>query len=166
MGTGGHLATAAASPWQLLTGGRSGVCSFGSWCRRSAALSSCIESSPSYVSPYHFRVARFFPARYTKTGETIPNYHRITKWQQNKPNGHNIFQMGIKYINIYLQRLSKIYTNWDLGLKIYHLATLYHFPGHKLSHTLILKPVLMCACIDKQIFRLQYKNVRISLTAM
>jgi hypothetical protein len=33
-------------------------------------------------------------------------------------------QMAIKYTCILFARPSKIYPNWDFGLKIYHLATL------------------------------------------
>jgi hypothetical protein len=58
------------------------------------------------------RVARFFVTQYTKTGENIPNYYNITKWPLNIPNGRKIFQMTIKYTNIFhskaLQDLPKL----------------------------------------------------------
>jgi hypothetical protein len=44
------------------------------------------------------KVARFFLVRDTKTGKYVPNQH---KNYQNFPNGLKIFQMAIKYINIF-----------------------------------------------------------------
>jgi hypothetical protein len=44
--------------------------------------------------------------KYTKWPQNIPNGHRIyqmatkyTKWPQNIPNGHKIYQMATKYTN-------------------------------------------------------------------
>jgi hypothetical protein len=70
--------------------------------------------------------------KYTKWPQNIPNGHKIyqmatkyTKWPQNIENGHKIDQMVKKYINIFhcktLQNLTQILI---FGLKIYHLATL------------------------------------------
>jgi hypothetical protein len=42
------------------------------------------------------RVARFFLVQHTKTGENIPNNHKITKWPQHIPNGPKIDQMVLK----------------------------------------------------------------------
>jgi hypothetical protein len=47
------------------------------------------------------RVARFFVLQYTKTRENVPKDHQITQRKYNIPNGHNIFQMVIKYANIF-----------------------------------------------------------------
>jgi hypothetical protein len=47
------------------------------------------------------RVARFFVTQYTTTGKNIPNYQKNTKCPLNIPNAHYIFQMGIKYTNIF-----------------------------------------------------------------
>jgi hypothetical protein len=51
------------------------------------------------------RVARFFLAQHTKTGNHVPNDHKMyqmaikySKWSQNIPNGLKIFQMVSKYI--------------------------------------------------------------------
>jgi hypothetical protein len=49
---------------------------------------------------FFIRVARFFFLHDTKTSENIPNYHRITKWPLNMPNGRNIFEMSRTYTNI------------------------------------------------------------------
>jgi hypothetical protein len=43
-----------------------------------------------------FNVARFFLAKHTKKGK-----YTYTKWPQNVPNGLTIFQMAIKYTNIF-----------------------------------------------------------------
>jgi hypothetical protein len=51
--------------------------------------------------PVDIRVARFFLTPYTKTGKNIPNYHNITKWQKTVPNRRKIFQLAIKYTNIF-----------------------------------------------------------------
>jgi hypothetical protein len=60
-----------------------------------------------------------------KTGKNIPNYHKIyqsaiiyTKW-------HEIFQIVIKYTNIYHPKALQILPKFGiLGLKTNHLATL------------------------------------------
>jgi hypothetical protein len=45
---------------------------------------------------------------------TYQNWERLTKWQQNVPNGCKLFPMGIKFIKkISIPRPSKIYPNWD-----------------------------------------------------
>jgi hypothetical protein len=33
----------------------------------------------------------------------MPNYHKITKWPIHVPNGSKIFQIAIKYSNIFLR---------------------------------------------------------------
>jgi hypothetical protein len=35
-----------------------------------------------------------------------------------------MFQTAIQYTNLFITRPSKMYTNWDFGTKINHLATL------------------------------------------
>jgi hypothetical protein len=42
--------------------------------------------------------------QYTKADENIPNCHINAKWPLNIPNGHNIFQMAIKYTSIFHSR--------------------------------------------------------------
>jgi hypothetical protein len=54
-----------------------------------------------------------FCTQYTKTGENIPNYHNLTKWPYNWPNGRKILQMTIKIPTFAILRPSKIYPNWD-----------------------------------------------------
>jgi hypothetical protein len=44
------------------------------------------------------RVARSFLTQYTKTRESILNYHNITKWPQNIPNYRKMFLMTKNYI--------------------------------------------------------------------
>jgi hypothetical protein len=61
--------------------------------------------------------------QYTKMVKKLPNYHNITKWPQNISHGRKIFQMTIKYTNIFnskaLQNLPKLeflvikYTIWQ-----------------------------------------------------
>jgi hypothetical protein len=47
------------------------------------------------------RVARFFLVHDTKTGKMYQISTVCTEWSQNIPNIHKIFQMAIKYINIF-----------------------------------------------------------------
>jgi hypothetical protein len=50
---------------------------------------------------------------------------KCTKRSNNIPNALKIFQMAIKYMNIFPSKALKICPNWDIfGLKINHLATL------------------------------------------
>jgi hypothetical protein len=44
-----------------------------------------------------YRVARFFLVQHTKTGENIPNDHKIYQMAINISNGRKIHQMDIKY---------------------------------------------------------------------
>jgi hypothetical protein len=61
------------------------------------------------------RVARFFVAQYSKTGENIPNDHTLYqipikyKYQM----AGKFDQMAIKYTKYTIARPSKIYPNWD-----------------------------------------------------
>jgi hypothetical protein len=73
--------------------------------------------------PLHSSVARFLLVQYTKTGENIPNNHKIyqkatkyTKW----PNCHEIYQL------LPLQDPPKFTQIGIFGLKIGYLATLLH----------------------------------------
>jgi hypothetical protein len=70
------------------------------------------------------RVARFLLVHDTKTGRMYQINTKCTKWSVLK-----IFQMAIKYINIFPSKASKIYPNWDFGLKTNHLATLAQLPA-------------------------------------
>jgi hypothetical protein len=47
------------------------------------------------------KVARFFLAQHTKTGEIYQITTTYTKWSQNRPNGRKIDQTAIKYTNIF-----------------------------------------------------------------
>jgi hypothetical protein len=47
------------------------------------------------------RVARFFLVKHTKTGENIPDDHKIYQMAIKIPNGGKIDQMAIKYYNIF-----------------------------------------------------------------
>jgi hypothetical protein len=94
------------------------------------------------------RLARFFVIQYTKTGENIPKDHytnyqkaiQYTKTGENIPKDHYInYQKAIQYTKWpkYMPNGHKIYPHfpfqgppkftqmWILGLKIYHLATLF-----------------------------------------
>jgi hypothetical protein len=71
------------------------------------------------------RVAIFFLVQNTKTGENIPNDHKIYQmalkffqWPQNTPNGHKIYQ------DFSLQDPPKFTQMGIFGLKTNHLATL------------------------------------------
>jgi hypothetical protein len=73
-------------------------------------------------------VARFFLVQLTKTGENIPNDHKIhqipitfTKWPQTIPNGHKIYQ------HFPFQGPPKCIQMGIFGMKINHLATLSHW---------------------------------------
>jgi hypothetical protein len=70
------------------------------------------------------RAARCFFIQHTQTGKNIPN---DPKRPQNLLNGPTIDRMTICTIYQHLlciERPSKIYQNWDFGLKICHLTTL------------------------------------------
>jgi hypothetical protein len=58
------------------------------------------------------RVARFFSIHDTKTGKMYQMNTKCTEWSLNISNLHKIFQMAIKYINIFqsktLQNLPKL----------------------------------------------------------
>jgi hypothetical protein len=47
------------------------------------------------------RIARFFLVHETKTGKMYQTSTICTEWSQNIPNVYKIFQMAIKYINIF-----------------------------------------------------------------
>jgi hypothetical protein len=65
---------------------------------------------------YVVQGCQFFLVQHTKTGEKVPN-------------GHKIYQMATKYTNIFHFKPSKNFPNWDFYLKyIYHLATLTRGP--------------------------------------
>jgi hypothetical protein len=49
--------------------------------------------------------------QHTKSGENMPNYHKIYQMSIKISNGREIDQMSIKYINIFHWRISKIYRN-------------------------------------------------------
>jgi hypothetical protein len=51
-----------------------------------------------------FRVARFFLVHATKTGKMYQMRTKCTQCSKNIPNLHKIFQMAIKYINIFLSK--------------------------------------------------------------
>jgi hypothetical protein len=71
------------------------------------------------------RVARFSWAQHTKTGKMYQMTTKFTKSPSNLPIGRKIYQIAVKYTNIFhyntLQNLPK---SGIFGLKIYHLATL------------------------------------------
>jgi hypothetical protein len=72
------------------------------------------------------RVARFFLTQNTKSGENVPQmYHKVTKWPWNISNGCNMFQMGIKYTNIFHSKGLQNLPNLGFWLEKYHLATLH-----------------------------------------
>jgi hypothetical protein len=71
------------------------------------------------------RDARFFLAQHTKTGKIYQRFTKYTKWPHNIPNDRKIFQMIIKFTNIFHSKAIQKYTHIGiLGMKIYHLATL------------------------------------------
>jgi hypothetical protein len=47
-----------------------------------------------------------------------------TKWSQNIPQSHKIFQIAIKYINTLTTQGPQKFTQFFFGLKTNHLATL------------------------------------------
>jgi hypothetical protein len=58
-------------------------------------------------------------------GKYYPNRKKCTKWSYNIPNVCKIFQMAIKYINIFQSRGPPKFTQIGIfGLKRNHLATL------------------------------------------
>jgi hypothetical protein len=64
------------------------------------------------------RVARFFLVKHTKTGYIYKMTPNLTKWLNNIPNDHKIYQ------HFLLQGAPKyIYPHWDFWYEIYHLAT-------------------------------------------
>jgi hypothetical protein len=71
------------------------------------------------------RVARFFSAQNTKTGNNIPNYHEIyqlpIKYNKRLSNGPSVHKI---YHHSSIARPSKVYPNLDFGLRTNHLATL------------------------------------------
>jgi hypothetical protein len=84
-------------------------------------------------------VARFFLVHDTKTGNNVPNEHKIyqmvikyLKWPQHITNGHKIHE----YFSIYGP--PKFTQNGIFGLKINHLATLM----------LVFVSLVVCTYID------------------
>jgi hypothetical protein len=83
------------------------------------------RQSYDHLQLHTTRVARFFFVKRTKTGETIPNDHKYTKWLLNRQNGPIMDQMAIEYTNIpiSLQDPSKFTQNWEFWFE--NLATLH-----------------------------------------
>jgi hypothetical protein len=73
-----------------------------------------------FETVFWYRVARFFDTT-RKSTTKLPNGYKI-----GIPNGSNIFQLGIKYTNIFhsIQALQDLPTLGFFGFRIYHLATL------------------------------------------
>jgi hypothetical protein len=60
-----------------------------------------------------------------KTGKMYQMNTKFTKWPQNLPNLSKIFQMAIKYINIFQSKVLQKFTQIGIfGLKTNYLATL------------------------------------------
>jgi hypothetical protein len=59
-------------------------------------------------------VARFFWAQHTKRLQNIPNGLKIYLLAVDTPNGHNICIPTVS-----ISRFSRIYRNWNFGIKIY-----------------------------------------------
>jgi hypothetical protein len=64
-----------------------------------------LDPAETYVET---RVARFFLVYDTKTGKKYQMKTHCSKWSQNIPNGHKIFLMAIKYINIFQSETLKM----------------------------------------------------------
>jgi hypothetical protein len=62
---------------------------------------------------WHIRVDRFFLVHDTKTGKMYQVNTNCTKWSLNIPNVHKIFQMAVKYINIFQSEDLDFFPNWD-----------------------------------------------------
>jgi hypothetical protein len=89
------------------------------------ARAQVVEYDLRSVTDYYLRVARFFLVQHTKTGENIPNNHKIyqmarkyTRWPKNRPNCHEIYQ------HLPLQDPPKFTQIGIFGLKTNHLAFL------------------------------------------
>jgi hypothetical protein len=71
------------------------------------------------------KVARFFLVQNTQTWKNIQNYLKMYQMAKDIPNGCQIFQMAIKYTNIFHSKAGPKHTQICVfGLKIYYLATL------------------------------------------
>jgi hypothetical protein len=68
--------------------------------------------------PAKTKVARFFSLQHTKTGENIPNEHKIYQKALKIPYGHKIYR------RFPFQGPPKCTQIVIFGIKIYHLATL------------------------------------------
>jgi hypothetical protein len=80
------------------------------------------------------RVARFSMVHDTKTGKMYQINTKCTKWSQNIPNVRKIFQMEIKYFNIFHSKVRQIYPNWDFWFENKPSGN----PGHGLNYHSLL----------------------------
>jgi hypothetical protein len=81
----------------------------------------------SFCSPSLHQGCQIFLETMYQNGE------KIIKITTKLPNGRNIFQMGIKYTNIFHSKALQNLHKWKIfGLKTYRLATLHCSRPHKL----------------------------------
>jgi hypothetical protein len=99
--------------------------------------------------------------KYTKWPQNIPNGHKIyqmatkyTKWPQHIPNGSKMLKMATGSPTFPVPRPSKMYPNRDFGMKIYRLATLFSKRRQPLTAT----RSEISACCENFKFSVGFRN--------
>jgi hypothetical protein len=120
---------------------------------RAVNLHSNLNRIKAYVGPvlqlpFGHQGCQIFPLQHTKTGKNLQNDHKYSKWPHNIPTSS-------------VSRPSKIYPNWDFGLKIYVPS------GNPGGHLCILPNIvhysqLVPSCRPKSVAKKQKKSNKIS----
>jgi hypothetical protein len=127
-------------------------------CPQANSFASKISFSFLPMSEVGIRVARFFLTQYTKTVKKRQTYQNITKWPWNIPDDNKIFQMTVKYTNMFLckalQNLPK------LGFLVWKYTIWQHWTRHQALFMNIHRAKFSCAGpLEKwYCFRKQKKN--------